>query len=771
MQVGNISVKLGLVTLEFDKKVEGAKKQAKELQAALDTLGGGIKTLNGYWKQLGGSLSVGSIGFAALLQQTIAFTDEISDLAKGFDITIGQTLAFRSALQGAGVDAAGASKMMSTLFGKISDGQKGNDVVVAQFEKLGISFQDLQKMNPYEAIQKVAQGFSNVSNSFEKVKLIKEFFGKAGIGVDIQQISDALAQGTGDFDKYAASIKKVGEIEDNMKRSLDNLKIAFADMIAPFTRDGIVSIEKFQATLASIAAVSVVSGLIAIAPALTAIGTALWGLVAGTEAFNVAAGGVTPMGLLLKAGVLLAGVGAYLYTMNSLENAKTSPEANMRNYVPRDNYKGETGEPVKQFTTEQEALNAQIKLQNILLGIEKEKSKLQIQSVMSDTLQNQLLLNEVNSREKIAQIEFKRNQDLAKAKDNTPEYRAMINREASGKIAVANLQLQTMQKMAVASAKMKSDIAGLMANNIIEDADQETPAQMREAENARIRARVGLSNQVKDTARLTDLENKRLAFSNKLLFASGRERDLALDRFDLEAKIADYRREAMAKGETNQATIEAMVKTIRDAGEETIRLKQVSIDAQKTFEYGWAQAFNSFEENSTNMAKVASDSFNVLIGGMDSAIDNFVKGGKQSFKSLARSIIQDLIAIQMKASASSILRMMFGGVGLITAAPSAGMFGGAVIGGEFGAAAGGGEISGPTLVGEKGPELFIPKGSGTVIPNHAMENMGNTTNVTNNYINAIDTASFEQRLLASPNAIWAANTYANKTLATSRGRA
>jgi hypothetical protein len=52
-----------------------------------------------------------------------------------------------------------------------------------------------------------------------------------------------------------------------------------------------------------------------------------------------------------------------------------------------------------------------------------------------------------------------------------------------------------------------------------------------------------------------------------------------------------------------------------------------------------------------------------------------------------------------------------------------------------------------------------------------MGNMGSTTNVTNNYINAIDTKSFEDRLLGSSNAIWAANQYAGKSLAVNRGRA
>ena len=76
------------------------------------------------------------------------------------------------------------------------------------------------------------------------------------------------------------------------------------------------------------------------------------------------------------------------------------------------------------------------------------------------------------------------------------------------------------------------------------------------------------------------------------------------------------------------------------------------------------------------------------------------------------------------------------------------------------------------LVGERGPELFIPKTNGTIIPNNQLSSvLGGSTNVTNNYINAIDTKSFEQRLLESSNTIWAANTYANKSLASNGRRA
>jgi phage-related minor tail protein len=156
---------------------------------------------------------------------------------------------------------------------------------------------------------------------------------------------------------------------------------------------------------------------------------------------------------------------------------------------------------------------------------------------------------------------------------------------------------------------------------------------------------------------------------------------------------------------------------------------------------------------------------------MGSAIDKFVRTGKLSMKDFARSVIQDLIAIQMKAAALSFLRMMFAP----TMGPS--IDGGGALPSSFNQylapRASGGPVSAntPYMVGEKGPELFMPSGSGTIIPNGATGQMGGVTNVTNNYINAIDTKSFEDRLLGSSNAIWAANAYANKSLAVNRGRA
>lgn len=165
--------------------------------------------------------------------------------------------------------------------------------------------------------------------------------------------------------------------------------------------------------------------------------------------------------------------------------------------------------------------------------------------------------------------------------------------------------------------------------------------------------------------------------------------------------------------------------------------------------------------------------FDTVWGGMSSAIDNFVKTGKLNMKDFARSVIQDLIAIQMKAAAMRFLGAAFSMFSPTGASANPSQYALDFSGAKLGTRASGGSVTNntPYLVGERGPELFMPSGSGTIIPNNQVGNMGGVTNVTNNYINAIDTKSFEDRLLGSSNAIWAANQYANKSLAVNRGRA
>lgn len=168
--------------------------------------------------------------------------------------------------------------------------------------------------------------------------------------------------------------------------------------------------------------------------------------------------------------------------------------------------------------------------------------------------------------------------------------------------------------------------------------------------------------------------------------------------------------------------------------EEIAKAQMDNLTASRSWEQGWADAFNSYMDNATNAATRAGEVFSSFTTNMNSAIDNFVDNGKFSFSDLANSIIKDLLKIELKAQATKILGMIGGGGGILSS-----------IGSLFGFAEGGNPpINKPSIVGEKGPEVFVPRTAGTIIPNGGGGGgVVNKTYITNN-ISAIDSKSVAQ---------------------------
>lgn len=179
-----------------------------------------------------------------------------------------------------------------------------------------------------------------------------------------------------------------------------------------------------------------------------------------------------------------------------------------------------------------------------------------------------------------------------------------------------------------------------------------------------------------------------------------------------------------------------------------------NLAASRTWEAGWKTAFDSYMDNATNAATRAGEVFSAVTSNMNNAIDNFVESGKLSFGDLAKSIIQDLIKIELKAQATKLLSMVGGGGGIFSA-----------IGSLFGFAEGGNPpINKPSIVGEKGPELFVPRSAGTIIPNGAGGGgVVNKTYITNN-ISAIDSKSVAQMFAENRKALLGTVQLAQKEL-------
>jgi lambda family phage tail tape measure protein len=293
-------------------------------------------------------------------------------------------------------------------------------------------------------------------------------------------------------------------------------------------------------------------------------------------------------------------------------------------------------------------------------------------------------------------------------------------------------------------------------------------------EGQEVAAYTNAAKRIEKEQRELDIKNQLLFIDQKTMDMRSEDAKLTRDLYLAEQKRSDAIQEINRNNLLDKDGKEELVKrenALADATERYLRAQNQAVKAQRegTGEQGFLKEGAKFFRDMPTDLENGAKAFQSVMGNMESALDNFVRTGKLSFKSLARSIIQDLIAIQIRASATGIFKQLFGmyaGGGFGTG----NAYGNQDLGG-FLADGGSASANTPYVVGERGPELFVPRSSGTVIPNHALAGAGGTTMVTNNYINAIDTKSFEERLYGSSNAIWAANQYANKSLAVNRGRA
>ena len=280
--------------------------------------------------------------------------------------------------------------------------------------------------------------------------------------------------------------------------------------------------------------------------------------------------------------------------------------------------------------------------------------------------------------------------------------------------------------------------------------------------------RLEMAKQANDLIYNSQVATERLDVERQMVGLSDTQVQLALEYFDLQKKILDMQK---------QGFDERYISNFANAEMNRIKAQELNERAQNTFQAGWDKAYNNFIERSQDSAAIGAELFNNMTNSMTSALDRFVETGKLSFGNLIGSFIKDLLRFQMQSQMSGLFGLFSGGGG----GGLGGLFssstdfnnGAGLLGGFF---ADGGEppIGVPSLVGENGPELFVPKTSGTIIPNNSLAGaMGNQPQVIYNgpYIanmSAIDTQSATQFLAKNKTAVWSANQSAQRSLPQSR---
>jgi lambda family phage tail tape measure protein len=768
--IGSLSVKLGLVTVEWDKATDKAKQQAKGLQGAFNDLGKNLQGLSKTFNALGGSLGLSLIGFTALTKSTLSYANEIKDLSEGFDISIGKTLQFRRAIEVSGGSAEGASRMLSTLFSKLSDAQKGTTAAVKAFEDIGVSFEELQKLSPEQAINRTFEALAKGAgdNTFKRIEAIKDLLGKKGVQLNVKDVSMLVSQSTAEFEKHAESLKKLGEVNDNLKVTMENLKIAIADMIAPFAnKDFLITVNSFKAAVAGIVTAQIIGWTMEFYSIWKKI-IEVWKEGAKVQALITALSGAK--------GVLMVGGGLAAYELvkhrlDSQDQKMSEVAQQPNNYGSVNNSLGGNigpnfntagGSDGKQAPSVI-ALREQIKLTKEMMQLNQDQSKIKIASEWHD---------EYGIKLKQAQLE--KEKEILKAKDEYVKYEASerhtVNELAAAKELMAAKITAATRKELDARQQITNELTRELYLLTMQDQLKKDTAQLDMASYSLQQQRSIMSDYQ------FNVENEKLSLAKKILALQEKMGELKNPGSDQES-INHYN--ALKKSIQDEMDVE------QELSDNRVRWYAIEEANRQSWSYGWNQSAMQYERDLTDASKRGAEAFSIVTNSMSQALDEFVRTGKISFKSLIGDMIKELLRLEMKAQASKIFGFIKGALGGFFdgaggGVGGAGMFTGSTgaIGGSIhiGARAGGGDVASgmPYLVGEKGPELIVPKNNGTVIPNNSLSSMmGNQPQIVYNgpYIanmSAIDTQSSVQFLSKNKQAVWAANQSAQRSLPQSR---
>ena len=214
----------------------------------------------------------------------------------------------------------------------------------------------------------------------------------------------------------------------------------------------------------------------------------------------------------------------------------------------------------------------------------------------------------------------------------------------------------------------------------------------------------------------------------------------------------------------------AQINALRNAASERankeLDIKREQKDKERELENSYTQGILRGLEDIKEKYKpinVAQEAVRKGWQAIENAVDTFVETGKFKFSDFARSVIVDIGKMIAKMM---IFKALEAGLNALSPGLGSLIFGGGK--------AKGGPVKSDTayLVGEKGPELFVPQSNGSIVPNNRLGNgamasqaAGPITNNFNTYnINALDAKSVAQLFAENRKAIFGANKMAEREM-------
>jgi lambda family phage tail tape measure protein len=713
--VDNYKVK---VTVEGREGLKNLKQDMEGLSQIGGPLGGTINGILGKLGPLGMAAGLAATAFAALGGKALSLAADLSDIAGATGIATGTLLNFRQSVVEAGGKAEDFAQIASKLNQSVQEANSGNEKFQKSFQDLGVFVTDANgKLRPTEEILR------DITQRFQGGELTSK--------------------------QYAAAIDILG-------KNINKLELSKLQAVAdPIKTEQIKQIDRYNEAIDKL-----------------------------TEKIN--------SGLITAFGKLAIAINNAFDTSNF---AKLEEEANKRGETYRERTEGFMNRPL--FGQEPEPLSGQsVPVPERLRQMtEKEKAAYKArqdaaaahanemqrqinrganavaggkggfgetpEAVLKARADSEKKINELrieqsrqtnlrlNSERLAAILLFSDQQTAAEQRAESSIKDIKINTQAE--IAKARLDIFAQEKLTEAEknkefAAKEKELKLKEAADIAKSRVQITEQLQREQE--RIQDIITQSKaRVEEETRLNDVLAQRNQFSIDNATATDKERERAQKLFDLEEERLRVLRQIALIKDIPPAERLAREQEINEIFAQrrqlTVEQQDADRNLQRDFASGFEKAYKQYAEDARDSFALAGRLFQGLTQGMEDAFVDFAKTGKFEFKGLINMMLEELLRSQIR-------QLM---AGLFTGGTSSG--GGGLLGGKIipGILAGGGPVSSrrPYIVGEQGPELFVPNSAGSMMPNR---DIGGGTSVTYN-INAVDAPSFQAMIARDPSFIHA----------------
>ena len=742
--IARLGVALGLNSAEFVTGIEAASRKLDQFATAA------VGVAKNAALALGAALTVATY-------KAVAYADEIADVAAANDIAIDSIIKLTNALENSGGKGANAGKMIASFSDFVDKAAKGSFEGQKTFSDLGISLRDIGSMSTQDLLLKTTQAIAGIEDPLTRSARAADAFGKASKGVDMVDFAKGLREGKGATLEQEKAIKDAAQAFDLFKSVGRDISILIIETLGP-------SLLKLGQWLK---ALDISNLSFTIFGKFIGFGTSNDPTIRLVELNKEIAELGKQRELALGRPLILSTIDREILALQRELDALIAIQRIKADEVSKNQTKEKLDAPKRQTilgvdpqakaAADKAAAEAK-KIADMLSNKEFELSKLRLENEFSIT-------NKFLNESQILEIEYKK-----KTAQATLEIKQK-NIDEENKFVGLNSLILTYKLSAIDAeyfAKKTARADKYREEQAQRDLDQKNEInEILNKEEIRKGERQKVINDIVDQA---NAQRINLAMAHEMFLIDQKSRYMKSEDVQLEKELLQIK----YKHDEIVLSIFKNEQLTEDAKTEAYRLEKQHLEfsivlAKERLQIlkdqksgglveGFLFRMNTFGKDMETSFEAGGKAFDSMMGSMSKALEEFVTTGKLNFGDFAKSVIKDMLAIQLRASANNLFAMISKTLFSSSVSLEPKADGGPV------------ESNSPYLVGERGPELFVPRSAGAIVPNHSMAMMGGSTNITNYNIQAIDTKSFEDRILGSSKAVWAANAYGSKNLSLGRGR-